>query len=142
MDNIQEMAKRGRREIMQHANQLTVGELIDLLEPIKPKTIGIKFDFGDTHPTGFDSYRGYYEDLAIGFTDEGERWTVAKFLMELHLCLSEEFTGYKGGSYRMTRDTPLYVANFGNTGGCGVVGIAVREHYVILQTAIVDPLHY
>jgi hypothetical protein len=68
-----------------------------------------------------DSYRGYYEDLAI---EPGESTA-----SELHAALSDvidtKLEGYKGGEYLMTVDTPLWEACYGSTGDA-IVGIDVE----------------
>jgi hypothetical protein len=44
---------------------LTLGELIEKLGSFRPE-MQITFDFCGFIPTKFDSYRGYYDQLALG----------------------------------------------------------------------------
>lgn len=66
------------------------------------------------------SYRGYYEQLAI--EPFGDYSTVGEFLERLDRADGEEFIGYKGGRFRMSDQTPLWVAWYGDTGE-KVVGV-------------------
>lgn len=62
------------------------------------------------------SYRGYYEQLALGFaTDEDARTlsTVGAVLQNAKAALNYSFNGYKGGTYLMTENTPVWLSNYG-----------------------------
>lgn len=100
---------------------ITLGELIDALEKCKPES-GVQFDFCGMTPDGVDSYRGYYDHLAIGHKDEGAV-TAGELLAELRAAVGKVFEGYKGGDFRMDRDTPMWVANYGRSGSTAVVGV-------------------
>ena len=73
--------------------------------------------------TSFDSYRGYYDDLALGYiakdyyeeNKDDEIHTVKDFLEEAKRCLGKTFYGWKGGEFIMDKNTPLWVANSGHT---------------------------
>lgn len=116
--------------------RLNLGELIDLLKK-RPKKEPVRFDFGWLVPTKCDSYRGYYEDLAIGFSEERvyPDPTVAVVLKDLQAAVGKEFMGYKGGEYRMTRKSRVWAANYGNTSDTAIVGIEDYEGTTILRTA-------
>lgn len=100
---------------------ITLGELIDLLAA-REQDQAVRFDFGYIAPTGVSSYRGYYDHLAIEYADE-RQVKVAEFLAQLREAVGAVYEGYKGGDFRMTRNTPLWVANYGNSGGTCVLGI-------------------
>lgn len=53
--------------------QLTLGEFIFLLDRIN-KGATVRFDFERFVPTTIDSYRGYYEQLALGFKEPSNGW--------------------------------------------------------------------
>ena len=102
---------------------MTLGELVDALEK-RPKKQGVYFDLLWLVPTCLDSYRGYYEQLALGFrVDENPRLTVAELLKDCEAAIGERFQGWKGGEYMMDRDTPIWVANPGNTSEYYISGI-------------------
>ena len=72
----------------------------------------VEFDFCQFVPDGFRSYRGCYEDLAIGWQVWAEL-TVKDFLAACSNAVGKTMQGYKGGEYKITQDTPLWVANMG-----------------------------
>ncbi len=116
---------------------ITLGELTDLLEQ-RPQDQDVRFDFCGMVPTGVDSYRGYYDHLAIGFAEfsDTKMLTVADLVSVLRAANRSTFEGYKGGTYRMTRETPMWVANYGDSGSTAVVGIAEEcEYMTIIRTA-------
>lgn len=103
--------------------QMTLGKLIKLLEQMNPEDKIICSTDTSIRFTSFDSYRGYYEDLALGYIaadyyDERTNDTintVGQFLAEAKSCLNKNFYGWKGGEFLMTENTPLWVANNGHT---------------------------
>ena len=114
--------------------RLNLGGLIDLLKRSEPGQ-NVKFDFGGAVPTSVDSYRGYYEDLAIGFDDDPDDYpTVSEFLKMLQEAVGKEFTGYKGGEYKMTRKSRVWVANYSHTSGTTIVGIRDCNYMTVLHT--------
>ena len=65
---------------------------------------------------GFDtphSYRGVYAWLAVQPSCNVDLHDMLTDLQQGLRCLH---TGYKGGEYRMTPETPLYLARYGQTG--------------------------
>jgi hypothetical protein len=100
---------------------ITLGALIDLLAA-REQDQTVRFDFGYIAPTGVSSYRGYYDHLAIEYADERDV-KVADFLAQLREAVGSVYIGWKGGDFRMTRNTPLWVANPGNSGGTCVLGL-------------------
>ncbi len=89
------------------AEQLTLGELIAVLETADPTTV---------LPIGFDtphSYRGYYEQLAF---EPATGVTVGQMLGHARDALGATFEGYKGGLFTMREDTDCWVASWGACG--------------------------
>jgi hypothetical protein len=88
-------------------SQMTLGDVIKTLEAMPGEaTIEILGEL--------DSYRGYYDDLA--FEPTPERRTVLAVLKECRAAMGKVFGGYKGGDYQMGEMTPIWVAEYGNTG--------------------------
>lgn len=114
--------------------QLTLGGLIQQLE-LRPKDQRVCFDFASLEVTGLASYRGFYDELAIGFAENGKIGTVEGLLEELKLADGMTFEGYKGGDFMMHRETPLWVANYGCTGSTMVVGIRECDWQTVIATA-------
>ena len=122
--------------------QMILGALIDALKPLKPDT-AVSFDFAFLDPTDFDSYRGYYDQLALGFTGgrHSDGWAeikVAELLAKAEAAVGKTYEGWKGGDYVMTRSTPLWVANPGCTGSTAIVGVQDIGWAILLITANVD----
>jgi hypothetical protein len=102
---------------MPHLDGLKLGELIDKLEKCYPEC-EVYFDFGDLRCGALGSYRGFYEDLALGFAENKNHpatETAGALLSSLRGAIGASFIGYKGGDFRMTRDSAVWVANYGNT---------------------------
>lgn len=90
---------------MNDDEHMTLGQLQAILKAT-PQEYSVRFPLGA--PALLCSYRGYYEQLAI-VAEDGHR-SVAELLGEVNEALSgKAFEGYKGGSYRMTKSTPLWV---------------------------------
>lgn len=121
--------------------QMTLGEFIRALER-QDQDEKVSFDFVHFGPTKFDSYRGYYDQLALGYgggrhDHAYEHQTVAQLLAHARECVGKEFTGWKGGEYTMHSDTPLWVANPGETGSTAIVNIE-KQLYVTIITEKLD----
>lgn len=126
-----------RKERMNHNDQLTLGGLIDLIRPLvkkgkeEPEVI---YDFGNFFPTSIDSWRGVYAELALNYKEDGKRMHIGEFLEMLEDADGETFTGYKGGNYTMGLDTPLWVANPGQSGSTAIVGVIDKDYYIVIET--------
>lgn len=117
--------------------QMTLGELISTLKRKDPDT-HLTLDFVHFKPSGrVHSYRGYYEDLAIGYQDGGE-CKVSDLLKALEAVDGETLYGYKGGEYRMHSDTVVWVANHNESGGTAIVDVVDDSWRIILKTEMVD----
>ncbi len=116
--------------------QLTLGELRDLIneELLKDRRFGpevpirVLYDFVKMAPGKFNSWRGLYDEVCIGYYPvdyykKVEPPTIEDFLTSVENAIGCEFDGYKGGSYYMEEDTPVWVGNFGDSDPVAVVGI-------------------
>lgn len=119
--------------------QITLGQLIDLLAG-RPQDQPVCFDFCSLVPRGVASYRGWYDHLAIGYREWSRETEIS--VKDFHAMLRKAdgyvFTGYKGGDYRMHRDTPLWVANWGDSGSTVVAGLADCDYQTVIATAWVN----
>jgi hypothetical protein len=129
---------------------LDLGELIDVLEKAHPDA-AVVFDFGTIRPRGLHSYRGYYEDLAIGYADHEDFYehgwiqpNAKLFRESLIGAVGGTYTGYKGGEYKMHRGSRVWVDNVGNCSGVAIVDVEVDEYSdgkggrVFLRTWAID----
>jgi len=110
-------------------NQLTVGELIKKLEYLWDKNQPLAFCKG-LYPADFWSYRGYYEDLAIGVTTYPV--TVGEWLSKLKEQIGKTHDGWKGGTYDVREDTPLWVATQPRDTGPAITGVKPNKGWVKL----------
>lgn len=118
----------------------TLGSFIEELEKIENKNAHISIAPYGLNPEGFMSYRGYYEDLALGYnTDSDAQVTVGDVLDWAKSALGEKFYGYKGGEFIMSKSTPLWIANYGKTSNVRISKIdAWNENYVDIYGEIVE----
>lgn len=122
-------------------NQITLGELITKIEHLDydedQDSPEVFYDFGRFSPSEVMSYRGFYEQLAINYgkgDSEGDRINVTDFLSLLENTVGKVFEGYKGGDYVMARKTPLWVANYGESGWTAMVDAKYNNGRVMLIT--------
>ena len=132
-----------RRERLDKSDQLTLGELLAKLEAIAPslqdKSPEVIFDFCNYFPTGFDSWRGSYDELALEPSEawwgyEGDPMSLDSFIKMCRETIGKEFTGYKGGEFTMGKTTPVWVASHGNSGNTALVDVIHDGYSVILVT--------
>lgn len=147
-DYIQGLVKKQRDKSFSNSPQLSLGELIAEIEKCgvlkdNGEDKEVCYDFGTAIPTKLDSYRGSYDELALGYKltgydNDAEHLTEIKakdLLNHLKEAIGKEYTGWKGGNYTMSKDTPVWVANSGNAGSTAIVGILNDGWRLILLTA-------
>jgi hypothetical protein len=111
---------------------LSLGELLDRVRGARPD-IGVRFDFAGMAPGQVASYRGFYEHLAV--EPIKDHVTVEVFRNSLQRALGATFEGYKGGTYRMHENTPVWVSFWGDSSGTMITEVVVDEYGVLLRTA-------
>ena len=135
------MAEIERENKFFFSSQISLGELIQEIKKAGTtqeegidKTIC--FDFGYFYPNGLSSWRGSYSKLAIEYEyQSGVNVSAKDFLEKLESALGKTFEGHKGGEYVMTESTPVWVANYGQSGHTGVIGIHDNSYELIILTA-------
>ncbi len=143
-DNIDKIIQADRAEAMKTSSQLTLGEMILKLEAMPDKSLPISFDVKGFYPSGVDSWRGSYAELAICY----EKRLVAPFfdtiLRQLKLAVGATFIGYKGGEFLMGRATPIWVANYGEAEGfrkggeTAVVDVVEVDGWIVIKTEAME----
>ena len=119
--------------------QLLLGELILKLEAVNtPRKDGsekeVRFDFGYFTPTIIDSWRGSYNELALGYSETEKDITVGELIKMLEKAIGKTYTGFKGGEFVMGRNTPIWVSNYGESSFTGIIGVKDLGWLIILQT--------
>ena len=125
-------------ETTMNREQLTLGELITRLENLIKKDGNDKsvcFDFEYLAPANFASWRGAYEELALGWKESSNDLSVQNLLTMCKNTVGRKFNGYKGGTYTMSKDTPIWIANQGRSGNTALIDVEDMGHVVILHTA-------
>ena len=139
IDNAMAMQRANR---MKTSEQLTLGELILKLEAVEDKSKPVIFN-ERYFPVGIDSWRGSYCELALEYAEVGEKLSVEASLKKLKATIGATLTGYKGGEFHMGKTTPVWVANYGTSGGFmhdgdiwtqAVTGVSQNEQAVIVET--------
>ncbi len=116
--------------------QWTLGMLIDALAK-RPDDQSIRFDFAGYYPGELCSHRGFYECLAIIPTRA--LILASETRRRLGAAVGQDFAGYKGGVYRMTRDTPLWVvSDRGDHSSTIITGIEDCDYMTILRTKWIE----
>ncbi|KKN30668.1 hypothetical protein LCGC14_0831770 [marine sediment metagenome] len=136
--------KVSRQQTLAKSDQLTLGELILRLEPLlqdekadNPRKV--VYDFGQLYPTRIDSWRGIYAELALDFEnrDSGQSHG-PMFMIDFHKMLidtvGKTFEGYKGGGFVMSRQTPIWVANHGDSDNTALINVVHDDYQIILIT--------
>lgn len=146
--DIYEQIKKQRELRFKENQQLSLGEFIKELESTDLKYDEetykeVEFDFGTAVPTELSSWRGSYDELALGYKlsgydNDSEHFAntkADKLLEHLKSAIGKEYEGYKGGDYTMNEDTPVWVANYGHSGNTGVVGVLDVGYKLVIITA-------
>lgn len=114
--------------------QLTLGDALQLLRGMPGEFRVVLEDGRSVASVG--SYRGYYEDLALHPSDDGEIRTVADLIALLDSVLGGGFEGYKGGTYTMHGHTDLWISEYSDVSGQMLTRILCRAgtDVVVLKT--------
>lgn len=138
-----------RQKTLANSDQLTLGELLLKLKPILDKNSDkkpegqptVSFDFGTAQPTDFGSWRGAYEEIALGYQLTGydvsqsiEYVKLNEFYKKVEAAIGQTFEGWKGGDFTMNKNTPVWVANSGNSSHSAIVEVIDNGYDVILVT--------
>lgn len=119
---------------------MTLGELIDALAAQDPSA-PVRWDrerkhdygTGGAYPGAFASWRGDYADLTLQKSTAPQ--TVAQLLERARAADGRTFEGWKGGDYRMDRETPVWAENAGDCYNIGLFGVRrSRDGSVVLVT--------
>lgn len=117
----------------------TIGYLIERLSRFDQDE-ELRYDFVYMRPTKcLASYRGYYDQLALGYTNSNsDTLTVGDLKKMLEDSIGKTYTGYKGGEYTMDDTTCVWVANSGEAGGTAIIDIEEIGCYVTIVTKKID----
>lgn len=133
------------KERRESATNIRLGELIKRLENLPVKTLHDNTEndryvitLGAVSVSGFDSYRGYYEDLSLVPSKEGYGMKVSELLERAKEARGKVFTGYKGGNFPMHDDSIIWLAPYGESHGIALVDTIVTDWYFVLVGALIE----
>lgn len=129
---IEGLMKQMSDERKASATNMRLGAFIDTLAGLDPLMPVALADGKGVHK--FMSYRGYYEDLAI--SPQPDLKSVGEVLQEARNALGEVFEGYKGGDFPMHKNSLLWVAPYGGSGGNMLTGVRLEIDRVVVETAL------
>lgn len=114
---------------MKEYKPMALGELETRLSEITDVNSPVYFDFCGYCPVDIGSSRGSYDEPALipGFPREKSTQPpiVIQFVQHLiERALTEHFSGWKGGQYRYSRDSPVWVDYDGAWTATAVVDVA------------------
>jgi hypothetical protein len=115
------------------AENMGLGQMIEALKRCKPEA-DVVFDFCGFVPNYVCSYRGLYSQLAIGYRSRNEGCSVSQMLCWLEESVGKAFAGYKGGSFVMDADTPLWADEYGHCSSTAIVGVKNMGSLVVIET--------
>lgn len=102
------------REKIRSGKEYNLGNFIKDLEKYKNEFLEVEFDNGFI-PTEFNSWRGSYCELALGYKKKGIIHNPELYRKAFN-ANNSIFVGYKGGDFLMDLDTPIHQANYGDVG--------------------------
>jgi len=117
---------------IESGKEYNLGRLIDDLKPYKDDFLDVEFEDG-TIPTEFDSWRGSYCELMLGYTDKGKMRS-CDFYRKAFNTNGSMFIGYKGGEFIMDLNTPIHKDFYGGASGDKIIGIEKRNDKLIILT--------
>jgi len=114
--------------------QMTLDDFVSALDAISNVDKPAWFDFGSA-PGSFASYRGYYDQLALSYVAGSEQTlSVISLLAQARTAIGSRFTGYKGGTFVMGPDTPLWASNYGDVSDLAIIGVEEHDDKVVILT--------
>lgn len=115
-----------------YSNGMTLGQLIIELLLFK-KEVPVYYDFVNFCPNKIHSYRGSYDQLALGYS-QNNPLTIEELVKLLQKAIGNSFQGYKGGSYLMTKHTQLWVSNHDEASKTAIVAVRSNDEHVFIIT--------
>ncbi|GEP11099.1 hypothetical protein [Methylobacterium gnaphalii] len=114
--------------------QVTLGDLIDALDHLDPDRM-IAFEFGGCKPKEFESYRGEFGGLALGFSDRTGAVLISDLVSRVMDALETTFISWEGATHTVSRDTLLWAANSGCISETAIVDVRERGAIAYIVTA-------
>lgn len=129
----------GGGKIGEDMDQLSIAEILTQLVSFSSYRL-VRFVGTEYTPCGTSSYRGSYNQLAINYSCSMNETTVAEFSKLLEDAYKKEYTGYKGGQYKMFGSTAVWAGrDSSDYSRMAIVSVFLSEDgYVYLGTRFED----
>lgn len=119
---------------------MTIDELISLLKTAKPD-VRVYFSFCKCIPDGIGSWRGSYDEPALGWAPSGYSGevdsypTVKSLIEDLEDAINGvAFSGWKGGEYCYHGHETLHIDNDGDCTNTEISRVEIKDWEVIIHT--------
>lgn len=112
---------------------VTLGELITALEGVEGNVYWNDVE-GLEGPLSFDSYRGYYSDIALS---DSTPPPASVLLEQAKIALETTFTGYKGGDFPADANKPLWRSEYGSASEEAIIDTRIEGNDLVLITKMV-----
>jgi hypothetical protein len=134
MDVIVSSAKYDVWKRCGEAGQMSLGELVARLEAGVDKSKVVLVGEGMYAQT-FHSYRGHYDHIALSYAaDASMARLVVEILRDAAAAIGSMLEGYKGGEFKMTRLTPVWISPYGKSSRMGLVAVEDNLDHVLLRS--------
>lgn len=99
------------------AGNITIGRMLKKLDQFQDDEL-FEFTNGKYFDGSYGSYRGYYEDLYLGYSDEDQgKNTIGDLKKTLRQALEDKVMfGYKGGDFVIDENTLVWLSTYGRCG--------------------------
>lgn len=77
------------------------------------------------------SYRGYYQDVAMTYIDDGDHMDVGILLKKIENAIGASYTGWKGGDFDMDENSKLWFSEEGRSEGFQIESYEVGERLIL-----------
>jgi hypothetical protein len=124
-----------RRAARVATGQITIGQIIQKCEMLPDLPVVVHcalVEFDGVYPSEPDSYRGYYDELAIDISRDKEV-TLSTFIEWMVDSLHQVYSGHKGGEYNMCEDTFVWLAGCGESTGIAVTDVCLSPDGDIIR---------
>ena len=124
---------------MGREKQILLGDLIDAFDCEFNPELPVYIGNTERSIHSLESYRGYYDQLAIEPSHGSpDAMKSGDFASQCRNANGSFFAGYKGGIYRMGRETPVWIADYGYT-SCEIAsGIFFKDDKCIIETHVLS----
>ena len=112
---------------------MKLGTMINILKTM-PQDKQVLYDFCRMRPTTLDSYRGYYDQLALGHTLDSKAIFVRDLIKELESADGATFHGWKGGDFTMCLETEVWVDDPGEATSTVIDDVLYDGYWAVIIT--------